>query len=256
MLYIHNLQSLNPKSAEVEVIPLIRELKKKTPYPIAEKQFLEQFTPLFVSTLDTENMEQSLNTVFPTIEKVKKLMIEKSEVHEPINLQRTMQLLNEVPTPLQKNMDYAQEIIELQTNFAAQLTPLLNKIPQLKSLEEKKECNKQIDQIFQKILRNNNFTFNYKDIINEAHIEHMRGLVESMEKGYFFNITLEEELKKMKFEELKQRIPEQKLKEAEEIKKNIETIKKGVDRAYEINMRMQNWAVILYSYIKWLSSTK
>jgi D-Tyr-tRNAtyr deacylase len=256
MLYIHNLQSLNPKSAEVEVLPLIRELKKKTPYPLAEDKFLEQFSSLFVSTLDKENMEQALQIVAPTIEKVKKLMLEKDSVHEHINLQRTIQLLNEVPVSLQKNLEFAQEIIGFQVNFAAQLTGLLNRIPQLKVMEEKKEVNRQLDQVFQKILRNSSFTFNYKDIINEAHIEHMRGLVDSMEKGYFFSVSLEEELKKMRFEELKLRIPQQRLQEAEDIKKDIDTIKKGVDRAYELNMRMLNWAVILYSYIKWLSTSK
>ena len=256
MLYIHNLQSLNPKSAEVEVLPLIRELKKKTPYPIAEGKFLEQFSSLFVSVHDKDNMGQALQVVAPTIEKVRNLMVEKSEFHEPINLQRTIQLLMEVPAPLQKNLDFAQEIIGLQENFAAELTGLLNKIPQLKSATEKKDVNGQLDVIFQKILRNNSFSFNYKDIINEAHIEHLRGLVDSMEKGYFFAVTLEEELKKMKFDELKLRIPQKKLQESEEIKRDIDIIKKGVDRAYQVNMRMLEWAVILYSYIKWLSTSK
>lgn len=256
MLYIHNLQSLNPKSAEVEIIPLIRELKKRTPYPISPEKFGEQFYPLFVSNLDIENMKTALQNVEPTIEKVKNLIAEKNEVHEPINLQRTLQILNEMPAPLQENTQFAQEIMALQENFAAELTGVLNKIPQLKTMEEKKEYNNKLDQTFQKILRNNAFTFNYKDVVNEAQLEHIKALSESMEKGYFFNVTLEEELKKMKFEELKLRIPQKKLEEAENIKKEIDTIKKGVERAYEVNMRMLNWAVILYAYVRWLSGAR
>ena len=37
-----------------------------------------------------------------------------------------------------------------------------------------------------------------------------------------------------------------------EIEKNIENINKGVKRAYEVNMRMVNKAVVLYACVKWL----
>jgi hypothetical protein len=65
---------------------------------------------------------------------------------------------------------------------------------------------------------------------------------------------LEEELKKLDFEWVKGRIQKEHLEENEALLKNVTLIKKGIDAAYDMNMRMVNLAVILYSYVKWLNS--
>ena len=90
------------------------------------------------------------------------------------------------------------------------------------------------------------------DIINEAHVSNVGGLIESFGKGYFFHYTLEEELKKVNFESIMGRIPPESLQKVKEIEDNLVIIKKGIDRAYDVNMRQVNCALVLYSYVKWM----
>ena len=81
----------------------------------------------------------------------------------------------------------------------------------------------------------------------------MDGLIESLNKGFIFHFTLEEELQKRSFEQIKHRIPGNRLEEVEKIKRKVMAINNGVQRAYNFNRRMVDLAVYLYSYIKWLS---
>ena len=129
---------------------------------------------------------------------------------------------------------------------------LLNIIPHLKTKDEKVAHNDRLNKPFQTILRNTEFTFRSNDIINEGHVNAIQGLHESMLKGFFFHYTLEEELKKLDFQGIKKRLPVAEIADVEEIEKNIENINKGVKRAYEVNMRMVNKAVVLYACVKWL----
>jgi hypothetical protein len=114
--------------------------------------------------------------------------------------------------------------------------------------------NNKLNIIFQKILRNKEMYFNFEGIINEANTEHLNALSTSMENGFLFHLLLEEEINKIKFNIIKNRIPKEELERIEKIKQKVSDIKKGVDRAYENNMRMVQLAVILYSYIKMIMS--
>jgi hypothetical protein len=256
MLYIHSLQALNPKSIDVESVYLVRELKQKTPYPFSEQKLGEQFASFFVSNTDKEIMETALQTIEPTMELVKTLMSANDSVHERCNIERTIQTLKEMPEALQNSMKYADEIVDMQANFTAKITPLLNNIPKLKNIEEKKAANNGLNIAFQTLLRRDGLAFNYNGIVHEAHIKHIADLSEGLGKGYLFHVTLEEELQKLNFETIKSRVAQEKLDEVAKIQTNVEIIKKGIDRAYDINMRMINWAVILFAYLKWVSSSK
>jgi len=105
------------------------------------------------------------------------------------------------------------------------------------------------------ILRNKEFGFQDEDIISEAQISHIVGLNESLASGFLFHFTLEEELKKVDFETIKPRISQNRLQEDAVIRENVFKIRRGVERAYDINMRMVNLALVMYSYVKWLTSS-
>ena len=66
MLYIHQLNQLTVKSAELESVYLIRELKQKTPYPLREEQLQNYFADFFISDTDKNVTEQALPLVQPT----------------------------------------------------------------------------------------------------------------------------------------------------------------------------------------------
>lgn len=254
MLYIHRLSDLNRKSADTESLPLIREFKQKVSLPLSSAQMEEHFTDFLVSESDLLAMDNALVLIEPTIEMIKNLMAENDPEHERVNLERAIQLLKMLPQNLQVNIQFADELMSWRGEFIAQATELLNQIPRLRTQEQKLAVNGQISQLFEKILRNKEFAFNYMDVVNEAQTVNLNGLCEGLPKGYFFHVTLEEELKKSSFERIKERIPADKLKKVEDIEKRIQLIKKGVDRAYDVNMRMVGCAVHLYSYVKWVNT--
>ncbi len=253
MQYVHRLQDLNSKSMDIESIPLIREIKQKTTYPLSEETIKKYFSSFFVFSNDKEAMEEALLRIEPAIEKTNSLLATKEFTYEADNILRTLQILREMPQSLQNNLTYYQEILNFQKEFAQNIVVLLNKIPQLK-LDEQNECGQQLERHFQILLRSQDFYFNSKDIINEAHLNHIRGLMDSLEKGYLFHFSVGEELNKVPFSAVKLRLPPDKLNEAEAITQEVVVIKRGIEQAYQLNMRMVHWAIHLFSYVKWLSS--
>lgn len=253
MLYIHQLNHLSQKMADLESVYLVRELKEKTPYPLRDEKLAELFSPFFVSATELQAMDQSLNLIEPTVELVKVLLDKQLPLYESINLQRTMQMLTSLPVHLQNNLTFLQEFQIWQSSSHQDVASLLNRIPQLKAMEEKIKTNEQIKGMFMFLLRNKDFFFNYHDVINEGQVATGDSLREGMEKGYFFHFTLEEETKKSGYNEIKFRIPPEELAEVAVIEDNIKKIKMGIDTAYKANMRVVNLSVILYSYVKWLT---
>lgn len=254
MLYLHQLHHLNAKSADLESVPIIRELKQQVRFPLTADHLRASFTEFFFTPTDKELMEHALLLVEPTAAQVLELLQEHSDLYESINLQRAIAILQELPPALHKNIAYLEQILPWQEEYCLNLVPVLNSIPRAKSVEERKAWAGYLDQFFRKILRNDQLAFNSGDIINEAHQAHVSGLSESMAKGFFFHVSLEEELKKISYEILKQRLPSDAVQKVEHIYGNVEVIKKGVERAYAGNMRMVNWVVVMFAYVKWLSS--
>ncbi len=254
MVYVNELRHLNLKSAELESATIVRELKEKTSYPLTNEKLQNQVAELLLSPTDKETMLQAFYLVQPTIEEMMSLLSDQSSVYEEVNVQRALTILNELLVPLKRNLDYAEEIIGWQENWIAQTIPVLNGIPRSKTAEDKAAWNKHFSDFFEKILRNSAFSFNYADVINEAHLDHIRGLDEGLGKGFLLRISLEEELKKVNYETLKARLPLPTAEFMEHLRGNVDVIKKGVERAYQGNRRMVQLALVMYAYVKWLTN--
>lgn len=252
MLYVHQLNHLTPKIAELESVYLVRELKQKHRYPLQAEKVAEEFSDLRISETDTQFLQEALALIGPTIELVNNILLQKDPLHEPINIQRTLQLLKELPPYVINQLEYLEDITVWQEPFLRNIASLLNTIPKLRTTEEKIRVNNQLKEIFQKILRNPEMHFNATDLIGEGSKAQIEGLHESMMKGFFFKVTLEEELKKVDFAIIQKRLPSERLAETETIERNIANIKRGLERAYQVNMCMVHCAVILYAYIKWM----
>ena len=255
MLYIHQLKDLTPKSADIEVVPVIREIKTRTPLPLKEENVREYFELFFVSESEKKSMTRALEIIPAAINEIQALLNTKDPDYEPVNLQRAITMLKEIPPFLLNNLNYAKEIFDWQNELVAGFAPLFNQLTTLKtkSQDEKIEVNNQLNNIFEKLLRSSEFSFNYRDVVSEGQTSRMKDLNESMEKGFFFHVLLEEEIKKQNFDLIKSRIPGEKLRKVDLTRMKISDIKRGVDAAYDLNMRMLQWALVVYGYIKWLS---
>ncbi len=250
MLYIHKLSDLNQRTADTESVYLIREMKQKLAFPFSAvkiQEFLEDYN---LSESDLTAMENSLQLIEPTLLKIETLLKENDPLYESTNLQRSIQILTGVPAYLSKNLIYGKERFLEQKKFIEEFTSLLNAIPRLQTQEEKIAANEKISKMFEILLRNQEFCFKFTDVIHEGHVSNVGGLRESMIKGYLFHFTLEEELNKTDFSRVKLRIPPDKRQEVEQIEEDIATIYHGVKRAYELNKRMVDLAVMLYSLVK------
>ena len=216
---------------------------------------IEQILKRSSKILSIDLIEEAAKLLTPTTELVQSIMQDNDSIHEVVNIQRTLQILTELPGPLQINLNYINEMLAWQEQFINIFVAVFNKIPYLKSKEEKVFYNGQVSDLFEKILRNKEFGFQDEDIISEAQISHIVGLNESLASGFLFHFTLEEELKKVDFETIKPRISQNRLQEDAVIRENVFKIRRGVERAYDINMRMVNLALVMYSYVKWLTSS-
>ena len=240
--------------ADLESVYMVRELKGNMAFPLKEEALEEAFCEFFVSSSELQLIEQAISLIDPTIEQIKLLIQGQSPLHEPISLERSVQLLKIIPAALQNNLSYLQQVQVWQSSSPAEIAGVLNQIPKLRTADEKMRVNEQVKGLFQFLLRNPNFAFQAQDMIHEGPVAQINGLAESMEKGFFFHVSLEEEYKKVDFATIKRRIPRQDLEKTAEIENHIRMIKKGLDAAYGANMRMVNLAVVLYSYVKWLSN--
>ena len=255
MIYLKNLNQLTPKIADIESVPLIRDIKRDFSLPVKEENVRGHFLPYLIKEQDIEVMKNSLTVIQPTLDGFSALLEKKDSDYAPINIARSHKLVSEVQEPLLLNIMYAEEILVWQEEFVKEVTLIFNSLPGAKSQEKKLELNNRLNVLFQKILRNKEFTFMYPDIINEAVIEHMKSLRDMVSQGFLFYIKMEEELNKIGFNSIKKRIPIDKLQNSDSLGDKVSEIKKGVDKAYQINMNMISWAVLLYSYVKFLKGT-
>ena len=249
MLYIHKLSDLNIKSAEIECVPIVRDIKLSG-FPVSQQKLTELFTKTTVSAADIELIERALRLLGPVLLALRQLLSKANPVHEPVNLNRALQSLNALEAPLLKNLEYARNIFDFQQQFMGCTEVLVNSISRLKTNEEKQAANAEISSCFEKVLRNSGFSFSHQDLIFEAHTGVVRDLAESLSKGYLFHVTLEEELKKLTFADIKKRISAGDLAEADSLEADVRQIKEGVDAAYRLNMHMVEWAIIFLACVK------
>ncbi|HLD00394.1 MAG TPA: hypothetical protein VJC39_01485 [Candidatus Nanoarchaeia archaeon] len=251
MLYIHKLIDLNRRVADSECIPLVREFKEKIWTPLSYGQIDTYFKDCLITEESITQMEETLFLVNMTLEKVQKLLNERNPLYEPISIQRTIKLLQTIPLALQNNILFAQEMKLWFPTMLLEATQIFNQIKTVPSRETGVQLNSRLSRLFERLLRNNDFKFKYEDLIYENHVEAANGLVESMGKGFFFHVTLEEEIKKLSFQQIKGRIPKDELNLVSELEKDIQSLCRGVKVAYEFNHKIVQASVILYSGVKW-----
>lgn len=250
MLYIHSLKDLTPKTADIESIPIIREIKSKIKKPFTEEEFYNKFNEFFPVGAGIDEIKKASKLIEPTIEKIKKLIDENSPSYEAINLYRTVSMLEEIDQPLIENIKYSEEIKSMKDEAIKEVTFILNNISSAKTQEESIKLNERVNSLFRKVLRNADFAFNGNDMINEGKLARIKDLHESLGNGFLFHITVKEHLEKIDFNVIKNRIKHEELRPAEDVSRDIFEIKKGIQSAYDINMNMVNFSVIIYSYIK------
>ncbi len=253
MLYIHKLSDLNAKSAEIESIQIVRSIRQHESSP-TQDNLSSHLIGNFISEADIAAIEQAISLISPTIVKLQEIQLSKNPVYEPVNIVRSIQGLTQVSTNLANSLSYAKDMQALQQGIVSGVATVLNSIPFLRTATEKSEANAALSHYFELILRSKELSFNYQEIISEGHVLLVKDLVESFRNGYIFHFTLEDEIKKANFEAIKPRIPATLLGESNQLGWDIAMIKDGVDRAYDINMRMISQSIVLFSFIKWLTS--
>lgn len=224
MNYIHTLSDLSPRSAEIESVLLIRDLRYKTSFPLNEAQFCDYISGFFISGIDIDAISRAIELVPSIIEDISKRPATVT-YEDPLHVGRANAALAEIPDALANNLNYMKEIYAWQQEALPELVSLLNKIPLLKE-EEKPGYDEKITAIFTRLLRNSrDFKFSTEGMITEVHLSMIRNLAASMEKEVI-----------------------------NDTKKKVTELKNAVERAYDNNLRMVSLAVALYAYVKMFSS--
>ena len=166
-------------------------------------------------------------------------------------------MLNEVPIALMNNIAFTRAILTWQESALDEILAILNSIPHIQTDEQRKIINDGLSAVYGKLLRNDQrFGMHYIDIIGEQQMSRMSNLIESMEQGFLFHISLENQLKRTHFTDIIEHVPKDAFIKIESIYSQIEIVKRGVDAAHACNIRMVEWALVLYSFMKWMLSIK
>ncbi|MBS3164324.1 hypothetical protein J4439_02745 [Candidatus Woesearchaeota archaeon] len=253
MIYIHGLRQLNRKSAEIECISLIRELKRKTPYPLEEPRVLDYFSEFLLSETDRKLIRQALEYLPPVVQELERIHAERDPLYEHINVERAVIMLKALPAPLEGNLSYLEQVGLWQEGAVPRIVGLLNSIPRLAGQEQALALQK-MDALFKELLRCDALAFNAQGICGEEQTALASALRESFSTGFIFHVSVEETLKRLTFAQVRQRLPPESLSSFDTTIYRVEEICKGVERAYEANMRLVRWALVLYAYTKWLTS--
>ncbi len=257
MLYIHELGAMSPKVAEVECVPIMRKLKAEHNYPLDMADIRQEFTRFFVPEQDITMMERALAQIPLTADAIVQLANSNEPMYEVQNLQRSINMLNEIPLALLTNIQFAKQINAWQESALEEILSILNSIPHIQTDEQRTIINTALSNIYATLLRNDSrFGMHYIDIVSEQQKSRMQNLVESMEQGFFFKISLENQLKRAHFSDVIEQIPKELFVRVESIYSQIEIIKRGVDIAYAANIRIVEWALVLYSFMKWMLTVK
>jgi len=251
MIYIHELKALNPKSAEIESVPIIREIKQKTRLPVSEEHMLSDFARFMVKDSDIKSMEKAAELIPLAMQEILDFS-KASQNAEQINLKRFHTGLQEIDEHLKVNVEFAKMIFSWQFPAMGEIAELVNKTRSLKTKEDKVRFNSEISTIFKTVLRNKQFNLLFWDMVHEAQIQRAKEMMQAVEEGTLFHIEVDEFTKKTPFSEIRKRLPQEELAMFDSIAAKALEIKRGVDTAYDINTRMIGFAVQLYSYMKWL----
>ena len=254
MIYIHSLKDLTPKTAEVESVQIVRAAKSNLKLSLSEENLSKLFKEYFINSDDFNSMEISLSMIDPAIEKIKELINGSDPEYESINLVRAIGMLEELKIPLEDNIQYLKEIESWQNELLSNILSIINYLPNAKTMEEKMKINSEINSIFKRILRNEEFIFNSNGIVNEGKFTRIKDLYKSLNEGFFFHFTVKEHIDKTDVDAVRRRIRSDILEKVDVITKDVSEIKKGVDKAYEYNMNMVKLTINFYSYIKLLIS--
>jgi len=237
MIYIHSLKDLTPKTAEVESVQIIRNIKSNPKVNLSRERLSENFSQFFIDSADFILIENSSRLINPTISSIKELIITNDPLYESINLVRAITMLEELDEPLIKNIEYLKEMESWQNQLLNDIIFIVSSLPNANTMDEKMKLNNEINNIFKKILRNDDFMFNSNGY-------------KSLKDGFFFHFTVKEHLDKSSFDAVKNRIPSTNAQRVDNITRDILEIKKGVDKTYDYNMNMIKLIVDFYSHIK------
>ena len=109
MIYIHSLKDLTPKTAEVESVQIIRNIKSNPKVNLSRERLSENFSQFFIDSADFILIENSSRLINPTISSIKELIITNDPLYESINLVRAITMLEELDEPLIKNIKYLKK---------------------------------------------------------------------------------------------------------------------------------------------------
>ena len=154
-------------------------------------------------------------------------------------------------TASENNLDYALTLRDSLELNLKKLVSTLNVVPKAQSHEAKIALNTDISNVFEFLLRNQQFFFNCSDLVEEGALSSIKGLNESYMHGFLYHLGIEEELKKINANEIEAKVPKEICEAINTIKTNVALIKEASERAYNINKRIVDLSVFLYTFVKW-----
>jgi len=255
MIYILTPKDFNQKLADIEAVPMIRELKKRLAYPFSPDEIEAHIGVHFLT--DDEHLK--MKSAFEKIAPLRNLLCgcagEDSQFVK-INLKRAVDVLTRVEPHLAGTMQYALRLREHKCLISNSFAGVLNTITSTKDPAVLAGCNQHLNSIFSCVLRCTDMRYETAGIVDEGEVSSISSLYEGINSGSLFPVSLEDEIKKTGFSEKRSAIPKDQLELNNSILAEIDAIRAGVKTAYIHNIRMMSVAMVLYASLKMVMDSR
>jgi hypothetical protein len=169
--------------------------------------------------------------------------------YESINVHRLKATVEELPGPLKLNIGELKKVESLQHAVPVAVKDLINAARNANSPEELQKIPKDSFKLMCAIANDENGELKPDQRINESHRSHIKDISERFKTGYIYHWSIEDELKKIPFQDIFSRLEKEQQDRFHKLAKDLDKLNESVDVAYQLNWRQISLIRRIYSVL-------
>jgi len=205
---------------------------------------LELLQEIFKDCMTTDEelllSEKAEDVLGPTLEGINWLMDDvkaNPANYEAINIHRLKSTIEEIPPALEKNLAEMKHVISVQYAVPVAVKWLIDSAKTAVSGEELKKIFNEGFQLLCTLANDVQGELNPDLRINEAHQTHVDDMSQRFKKGYVYHWSIQDELKKVPFEEVFERLNQEQKDQFGKLSALLEALTTSVEMNYDFNWK-------------------
>lgn len=176
--------------------------------------------------------------------------MDRSDLYEPINIQRLNKTIAGIPNAYSSNLDELRRLKGSQESIIAQVFMLVDDVAEASTHEKLRTIGMKGYSILCKIAGNDQGEMYPEDKINESHKTHIEDMSSRFSNGYIFKWTLENELNKNTVRVILDKLSSEQTMHFDETCSDLDRIRDAVLLMYDLNHRQILFIKRVYSLLQ------